>query len=213
MKQVSTINELIEVAHAAAKEKGFWDGERNLGELLMFIVSECGKAMEAHRKGKRADLSKYSDLHEDDLVEFSSLSFQVNIKDTFEDELADIVIWIADLCGSLDHTDVAKMFRIIHTTTVNKERIFSGDEDTSQWGLMDMAQIPSHENVGEALLSVCEAVVHAGSRWVPHPLNNLTIAMSRAVSIAKAHNIDLLRHINLKLAYNATRPKLHGKAY
>lgn len=46
-----TIQELITKAHAAAKAKGFWDTERNTGELLMLIVSECGEALEAHRKG------------------------------------------------------------------------------------------------------------------------------------------------------------------
>lgn len=28
-----TINELIQIAHADAKAKGWWDEERNLGEL------------------------------------------------------------------------------------------------------------------------------------------------------------------------------------
>lgn len=47
-----TINELIQVAHADAKAKGWWDEERNLGEALMLIVSECGEALEAHRNGR-----------------------------------------------------------------------------------------------------------------------------------------------------------------
>lgn len=47
-----TFNELIDKAHSAARANGWWDEERNTSELLMLIVSECGEALEAHRKGK-----------------------------------------------------------------------------------------------------------------------------------------------------------------
>ncbi len=211
-----TINELIERAHAQVKAKGFWDTERNTGELLMLIVSECGEALEAHRKGRRADLNLFGAEGGEQAKAFLGgfkERFEIHIKDTFEDELADIVIRIADLCGSLQQNDVAKMFQIIHRTTANAQRTFSGDEDTSKWTVMDMAVVDCPENVGEALLGVCEAVVHAASKWASYPLNNLTIAIARTVAIAKAHNIDLWRHIELKLAYNETRPHLHGKQY
>lgn len=75
-----SITEWLAECHSTAREKGFWDQERNVGEALMLIVSELGEAIEAHRKGR----------------------FGIHEKDTFEDELADTAIRLFDLCGGLD---------------------------------------------------------------------------------------------------------------
>ena len=56
------INELIKRAHENAVKKGFYpEGEnKNIGELLMLIVSELGEALEAHRKNRFADIKGYN---------------------------------------------------------------------------------------------------------------------------------------------------------
>ena len=69
-----TIWELINDCHANAKAKGFWDSERNTGEMLMLIVSEVAEAMEADRHDNR---------------------------ENFTEEIADTCIRIFDLCGGL----------------------------------------------------------------------------------------------------------------
>lgn len=74
-----SVNEWIETCHSSAKEKGFWENDRNVGEMLMLIVSELGEAIEAHRKGDMG----------------------LERKDTFEDELADTAIRLFDMCGGL----------------------------------------------------------------------------------------------------------------
>lgn len=76
------------------KAKGFWDKERNIGELLMLVTSELGEAMEAHRKGNfTLDLFKGS--------HHTPAGFEAHIKDTFEDEIADAVIRLLDLSAGL----------------------------------------------------------------------------------------------------------------
>ena len=70
-----TLRELSELCHRIAKEKGFWDEKRNIGEALMLIVTEIAEAMEAHRK-------------QDD--------------ENFREELADAFIRLFDLCGGLN---------------------------------------------------------------------------------------------------------------
>ena len=75
-------------------EKGFWDHERNIGEMLMLVVSELGEAMEALRKGKMAPEREPGLAYDKDW-------FAANIKDTFEDEVADALIRILDMCGGL----------------------------------------------------------------------------------------------------------------
>ncbi len=69
-----TLNEWAELCHAIAREKGFWDEERNIGEALMLIVTELAEAMEAHRT-------------QDD--------------ENFREEIADTFIRLLDLCGGL----------------------------------------------------------------------------------------------------------------
>ncbi len=69
-----SLNELCQICHSIAVEKGFWEKERNIGEALMLIVTELAEAMEAHR-----------------------ISDQAN----FKEELADSFIRLMDLCGGL----------------------------------------------------------------------------------------------------------------
>ena len=69
-----SLNELSQLCHSIAVEKGFWDKERNIGEALMLIVSELAEAMEAHRKQDQ---------------------------DNFKEEIADTFIRLLDLCGGL----------------------------------------------------------------------------------------------------------------
>ncbi len=69
------LQELTELCHQTAKEKGFWDEQRNIGEALMLIVTELAEAMEAHRVQDQAN---------------------------FKEELADTFIRLFDLCGGLN---------------------------------------------------------------------------------------------------------------
>jgi len=69
-----SLNELSQICHSVAVEKGFWDKERNIGEALMLIVTELAEAMEAHRIQDQAN---------------------------FKEELADSFIRLLDLCGGL----------------------------------------------------------------------------------------------------------------
>jgi NTP pyrophosphatase (non-canonical NTP hydrolase) len=60
----------------------------------MLCVSELSEALEADRKGRVANLDKF-----DQGIAHGDI-FETYIKDTFEDELADTVIRILDLCGA-----------------------------------------------------------------------------------------------------------------
>jgi NTP pyrophosphatase (non-canonical NTP hydrolase) len=107
------IKELIKESHKNAVERGFYpEGEeKNIGELLMLIVSELGEALEAHRCGKFADWKEYNRS----IKEFYFTpegSFKKHIKDTFEDELADVFIRIFDLYGYLERTPELSLFMV-----------------------------------------------------------------------------------------------------
>ncbi len=103
------LNSLAKEIYEGNKKKGFWDKERNVGEMLMLIVTELSEAMEAHRgRGNKLNKSKFIDSIED--VESSGYRvtsdmfkkyFEEDIKDTLEDEIADSLIRILDFCGGL----------------------------------------------------------------------------------------------------------------
>lgn len=79
------------ICHSAASKSGWWTdlktgesliGKRNVGEMLLLVVSEITEGMEAHRKG----------LMDDKLPHRKGL----------EVELADAIIRIADLAESMN---------------------------------------------------------------------------------------------------------------
>lgn len=92
------LNELKNKVHQAAKEKGFWDEQHSDETMLMLIITEVSEAVEADRKGKRADRKEFLYFLAD--VSFER-SFSTFIKDTVDDELADAFIRCLDLAGAI----------------------------------------------------------------------------------------------------------------
>ncbi len=80
---------------------------KNIPELLMLVVTEIGEAVESLRENKKTkwenyetDLDFQSDFIPADLRQ--KKSFERWIKDSFEDEIADVFIRLADLCGYMN---------------------------------------------------------------------------------------------------------------
>ena len=63
------------LCHRLARKKGFWDKRRNMGEMLMLIVTEIAEAMESYRNRN---------------------------EDNFREEIADTFVRLFDLCGGLN---------------------------------------------------------------------------------------------------------------
>jgi len=106
------LNELAQLINKRAKEKGFYDGGFNLSEKLMLIVSELGEAQESDRKNRRANLEYFLERQKELVADEGKIrAFESSIKDTIEDELADALIRILDLCGYLK-IDIGKHVEI-----------------------------------------------------------------------------------------------------
>jgi len=124
-----TITELVEKAHKNATDKGFYESDmltittlkilkknnlidENTNKLintnfinsmisskLMLIVSELGEALKALRNRNFVKLGETCPYHLGHEALEQSNIFADYIKDTFEDEIADVFIRLFDLCG------------------------------------------------------------------------------------------------------------------
>jgi NTP pyrophosphatase (non-canonical NTP hydrolase) len=92
------INELSKQIFENNKAKGFYDSEKNIGEMLCLIHSEVSEALECDRKDREcaSRMSEINGIAEDEAFK---TSFEEKVKDTFQDELADIMIRVMDLAA------------------------------------------------------------------------------------------------------------------
>lgn len=99
--------------HKAVIEKGFTP--QPVATNLMLIVSELGEACEADRKNKHAKMPQYAEMMKDcdpDVYFYRhGIAFELNIKDSFEDEIADAFLRLMDLCGVMN-IDIEKHIRM-----------------------------------------------------------------------------------------------------
>ena len=99
------INKLAQEIHEGNKARGFYEGEKNIGEMLCLVHSEISEALEADRKGKyfkqSPNIDDFSSDNEfNDVGErYWKIEFESSIKDTFEDEIADAIIRLLDLAA------------------------------------------------------------------------------------------------------------------
>lgn len=91
------INNLAKEVHENAIKKGFFQNERNIGEMLCLIHSEVSEALEADRENAyfKGDINQINALDDTSFKE----EFEAKAKNTFEDELADVLIRVMDLAA------------------------------------------------------------------------------------------------------------------
>ena len=178
------LNALRDECYKIACDNGFHDEQLSERHCLCFVISELMEAVEADRKGRHADLKSFNEAINGFACE---IAFDGYIKDTVEDELADAAIRILDLAGLNGDT-------------------FDGyieAQDKEDIGDIDNIDFFKERTFTESIYEVCDDIFTIG----------YDVALCDLFSIASVMGFDLMDHIRLKMEYNKTRERLHGKRY
>lgn len=197
------LNALRDGAYKTACEHGFHDQELSNEHCFCLVISELMEAVEADRKGKRANVDRYNkkiansricqgldpDIPKERGYE---VAYNETIKGSIEEELADAVIRLLDLAG----------LRRISLELAN------GDIDGC---IEDMAEACKDETFTESIYSISTLPVrYDGIFNFPTAVNDMILSI---FGLAKYLDIDLLWHIEQKMKYNQLREKMYGKKY
>lgn len=193
---MNNLNQLSTEIHDNAVKHGFWSDHLTTEHCLMLVITEIAEMVEADRKGniavinhirKQNNLAKAQKVKMIDEVDNAPdfvAAFVDNIKDTMEDEMADVAIRLLDLAGSLgmDFERLAPM---------RYHRAF--DRFTFTENAFALCKGLCRDNIN--IFKRIQFGIHYVTMW------------------AKCQGVNLDWHVKAKMRFNATRPMKHGKAY
>lgn len=192
MEKVNSINinELAAQCHNNAVQHGFWEQEYSDLHYLCLVVSELMEAVEAHRKGERADMVGFKTCMNNDYQgevrhDWLAYSYKACIKGSVEEELADAAIRLLDLAGARG-CNLTSGERAARAVVVNTDSSFT-------------------ENVFGI---VCWIAEYDGK--LAGLINSTIVQLQNLCGILGA---DLWQHVQIKMQYNTNRPYKHGKQY
>lgn len=187
------LNELRDKAYKTACEHGFHDQELSNNHFLCLVISELMEAVEADRKGRRANVDRYNkkiansricqgidpDIPKERGYE---VAYNETIKGSIEEELADAVTRLLDLAGLRN----LNLNRFALVNVVSKKKTFT-----------------------ENIYSIVKDITNY--KYTLEELVNY--AITQVFVLSDILDIDLLWHIEQKMKYNELREKMHGKKY
>ena len=192
------LNELRDKAYRCAVKHGWHEEEYSNEHFLCLVISELMEAVEADRKGKRAQVGMFKEwqgnsipLTEGTRQRRFKEDFEAYIKGSVEEELADACIRLLDLAG-LRNVDLGEV---------------TLDELKSSEGFFDWTFTESMFFLVCNLTNTDFIESHSFDSY-------LRVALMEIMGFCVKKDIDIFWHIEQKMKYNELRPFMHGgKAY
>lgn len=200
--EVENLDYYADKYHANAVDKGFYSGRVNPYTLLLLIISELAEAIEADRRGDHVDSHQMQYLMENI---HTNPELLIDVKDSFEFELADAMIRMLDMFGYIksiglqasDSDYVA--VRYTYTKSICDDFYYLMPEDelfTQESLLLKIISILSGSDATETCASVLSKAIY------------LLDALASDIC-----QFNIWKCMELKHAYNITRGHKHGKLY
>jgi len=175
------------------------DPNKNIGELLQRVNESICLAGIAHRRGRFADwdnLEKQFNFytgsafkHWQKVGGFATL-YEQNIKDTFEDEIADVFIRLFDLCGYLEiEPELLNSYN--PSENIGSDLLRATMIVSQLWPLLRLDL--DRKEIAKEYSFASGDIIKFLSDFCQH------------------HNIPIEKHIDAKMAYD--KPNQHGKDY
>ncbi len=183
------LNKLRDRAYKCACEHGFHDEEKSDEHWLMLVITEIAEAVQADRKSKHADVVDFK-KHELDSDAFYPHFFNEYVKESVEDELADIVIRLLDFAGARN-IDLSKLSGKLN------ERYYMLCLDSSE-----------DEYFPEMMYDITKCIC-----MEENIKDKIDCSIGCVFSVSYYYRIDLFQHIEWKMRYNELRPYKNGNEY
>ena len=201
------LNELRDEAYAIAVEHGWHEEYHSYNHWCMLIICEIAEMVEADRKNKHAKSDYYKKVVTNSIIckgldpdipseRGYQAHFEEAIKDSVEDEFADVVIRLLDMCG-LYSVDLSKMPDpfVVHDNDIENGIIRWITNKSTTAFAYDCTELVSR-------------IYDDGIRW-----GDIEVLLHRIYLYSTIKGFDLEWHVKEKMRYNKTRPYKHGKEY
>ena len=186
------LNTLKERAYKIAADHGFHKDTKPDIYWLGLVMSEAGEAINADRRGWHADTMEFEDAIK--IGAISSIVFEKSIKDSVEDEIADIVIRLLDFAG-MEKYELA---------------ITQHEHDIAVHSLATIDKYTLSGFFFDLIGSLSEAF---DIGFLATGVNNTICILADCFKKITNSDKDLWWFVDKKMAYNKMRPMLNGKKY
>ena len=186
------LNALKEQAYKTAVEHGFHEDVKPVFFYFGLVMSEAGEAINADRKGLHADAKGFEEDEANGLP-FAE-NFKKHIKDSVEDEIADIVIRLLDFAGLKEYELSIFPDRLLINFIFLQELKKCGLSGVLFQLLWTLSDTLGQDTTGQCICS-------------------LICIFSDNFETTTGSDRDLWWFVEKKMQFNEQRPKLNGKKY
>ena len=191
------LNKLAAELHEAAAARGFWDIEDALEKHIAKMFSEIGEIVQEDRLGTPA-------LYVDDIT-FPGIITDINVFDGRKPEgvaaeMADYVMMMLDMFHELA-VDIDK-----YAALYPYEAYRSSYYDKA-------ANMPVYNTAILMAQPICDMLTNDKDKLNNAVISAMLIAVYNTRLWLEVRGYDLFEIIRLKMAYNESRPALHGRKY
>lgn len=177
---LDNLNELRDAVYQDAVKHGLWKDNPSPEHFLMQTMVEISEAIQANGTNKRANINRFNYITYSRESCGNSL-FESYIKDTVEDELADVVLMLLSFSGYMKFDLSYDACTVVYSK--------------------DIYAPLKYKTFEEFCFNLCNYIIQGYGLY----------AIYMVMAYCEHNNIDLTWHIEQKMKYNSTREYLHGK--